>query len=43
MELMHGAEKQGLMHHFLDARAAGGALDLKDVVLDDERTRACGE
>ena len=30
----------------LDARPAvgsSGALDLKDVVLDDERTRACGE
>ena len=43
---MHGTEKQGLMHHFLDARPAvgpSGALDLKDVVLDDERTRDCGE
>ena len=42
---MHGTEKQGLMHHFLDARPAvgpTGALDLKDVVLDDERTRARG-
>lgn len=30
----------------LDARPAvgsSGALDLKDVVLDDERTRDCGE
>jgi len=27
-------------HH---VRYVGGALDLKDVVLDDERTRACGE
>ena len=42
MELMHGTEKQGLLHHFLDARAAGDALSSEDVVLDDERTRACG-
>ena len=42
MELMPGAEKQGLMHHFLDARLAVSPTGAKDVVLDDERTRACG-
>ena len=42
MELMHGTEKQGLLHHFLDARAAGGPTGAKDVVLDDEGTMACG-
>ena len=31
------------MHHFLDARAAVGPPDLKDVVPVDERTRASGE
>lgn len=40
---MHGAEKYGIMHHFLDARAAGGALGPRDVVLDDGGTRFCGE
>ena len=40
--MMHGAEKYGIMHHFLDARAAGGALGAKDVVLDDEGIRFCG-
>ena len=46
MELMHGTEKQGLMHHFLDAKPAvglTGALSSEDVVLDDEGTRFCGE
>ena len=43
MELMHGTEKQGLLHHFLDARPAVGPTGAKDVVLDDEGTMACGE
>ena len=43
MELMHGTEKQGLMHHFLDAKPAVGSSGAKDVVLDDEGTRVCGE
>ena len=43
MELMHGTEKQGLLHHFLDARPAVGPTGAKDVVLDDEGTRDCGE
>ena len=43
MELMHGTEKQGLLHHFLDARPAVGPTGAKDVVLDDEGTRFSGE
>lgn len=43
MELMHGTEKQGLLHHFLDARPAVSPTGAKDVVLDDEGTRFCGE
>ena len=31
---------RGVRHH---VRYVGGALDLKDVVLDDEETRFCGE
>ena len=31
------------MHHFLDARLAVSPTGAKDVVLDDEGTRDCGE
>ena len=37
------SRKQGLLHHFLDARPAVGPTGAKDVVLDDEGTRFCGE
>ena len=39
---MHGTEKQGLMHHFLDVTVAGGPFGSKDVVLDDEEQGFAG-
>ena len=38
MELMHEAEKYGLMHHFLDARAAGGLSGRQPPTKKDRRT-----
>lgn len=44
MRLMHGVEKQELMHHFLGSAGwAASPSDPRDVVPHDEGTRVCGE